>query len=177
MTLKIIGMLSVYNDSDIIKELIEYYISQGLNLVIVDNDSTDNTVEICNEFVGSGVNKIISFPSKLWDLYNSQKIQYDLALLQNPDWVIKIDSDEFFESGKNNFSLKEVIVEVNNLGYNLIQFDWFNFFLTDNDNYSGKSVKERLPYYSWASDFLYRAWKVVPGNGRCFCSIFHLLSL
>ena len=68
MTLKIIGILSVYNDSDIIKELIEYYISQGLNLVIVDNDSTDNTVEICNEFVGSGVNKIISFPSNLWDL-------------------------------------------------------------------------------------------------------------
>jgi len=59
--------------------------------------------------------------------------------------------------------LKEAISQADKENYNLIQFDRFEFFMTDNDNESAKSIKEKLKFYSWESDIHYRAWKYFPG--------------
>ena len=48
--MKIIGMLSVYNDGNIINEVIEHLLSQNLELVVLDNGSTDGSFEICRKF-------------------------------------------------------------------------------------------------------------------------------
>ena len=77
--------------------------------------------------------------------------------------MIRCDSDEFLESYEKNKSLKEVIEQAESNGYNLIQFDWFDFYMTDNDNDSAKSVKEKFQYYTYVGDFNYRAWKYYPG--------------
>ena len=53
--MKIVGMLAVYNDNDIIEEIIQHLISQGIDLVVLDNGSTDGTYEICKKFVGKGI--------------------------------------------------------------------------------------------------------------------------
>ena len=47
---KVVGMLAVYNDEEYVEEIIEYYISQGINLVVLDNGSTDKTFEKCENF-------------------------------------------------------------------------------------------------------------------------------
>jgi len=59
--------------------------------------------------------------------------------------------------------LKDAISEEASKGYNLIQFNGFNFFMTDDDNLSANSIRERMKYYSFSRDYLYRAWKVYPG--------------
>jgi len=53
-------MLPVYNDEDIISEIIEHILSQGIELVIFDDGSTDKTFEICKKFLDSGVKEAIS---------------------------------------------------------------------------------------------------------------------
>jgi len=163
--MKIIGIIPVYNDEDILKEIIDYYISQGLELVILDNGSTDNSYKICEKFVGLGVKKLIKFKTdnyiSKWD--SILRALYDIAIEQNPDWIIKIDSDEFLESGQVGVSLKEGIEQVASQGYNYIQFDRFDFFMTDNDNKNAESVRQKLQYYSCQGDYLYRAWKYYPG--------------
>ncbi len=87
-----------------------------------------------------------------------------MAIANSADWIIGIDSDEFLESGSNNMTLKESIKQVDSEDYNLIQFDRFDFFMTDNDNESAKSIREKMPYYSCQGDFLYRAWKYCHGT-------------
>ena len=62
-----------------------------------------------------------------------------------------------------DFKLKEAISKADNEGYNLIQFDRFDFFMTDNDNESAKEIRKKLTYYSYQDDFVYRAWKYFPG--------------
>jgi len=163
MKMKIIGMIPVYNDEDIISEVIQYLLSQGLELVVLDNGSTDNTFEICKKFVDKGILKLVQFNTKSyqWDLI--LRILYDLALTENPDWVIRSDSDEFLESGIKGMTLKDRIIQADTEGYNLIQFDRFDFFMTDNDKENAKSIKEKMSYYSCQGDYLYRAWKYVPG--------------
>ena len=156
-------MLPVYNDEDIIEEVIEHLISQEIPLVVLDNGSTDGSYEICKKFVGKGIIELKQFKtsSYKWDLI--LRMLYDMALVHSPDWVMRSDSDEFLESGLKNTTLKEAIIQADNEGYNLIQFDAFQFFMTDNDNESAKSIKDKLRYYSCQGEFAYRAWKYFPG--------------
>jgi len=163
--MKIIGMLAVYNDEDIISEVIEHHIFQGINLVVLDNGSTDNTLGICKKFLGHGILNIEQFESKTFDGIPIFRKLYDMALFQSPDWVILIGSDEILESGINNQYLKDAILQADAQGYNLIQFDRFDFFMTDNDNDLAESFKERLTYYSYQGNFVYRVWKYFPGIG------------
>jgi len=60
-------------------------------------------------------------------------------------------------------TLKDAITQADSEGYNLVQFDRFDFFMTDNDIKSAKTIKEKLTYYSCQGDFAYRAWKFFPG--------------
>ena len=65
-------------------------------------------------------------------------------------------------TGLKNLNLKEAIEEEDKKGYNIIQFNRFEFFITDGDS-SNNSVMKRQPYYSFEIDYLYRAWKFYPG--------------
>jgi len=164
--MKVVAMLPVYNDEDIIHDVIEHLLSQGVELVVLDNNSTDNTYEICKKFSQRGLiklNQLKTNSSFLQHLATILRMLYDMALVQSPDWVIRSDSDEFLESGIHGLTLKDAIAEADSDGFNLIQFNYFNFFMTDNDNESANSIREKLTYYSFQSDFQYRAWKYSPG--------------
>jgi len=161
--MKIIGLMPVYNDEDIVGEVIEHLISQGLELVVLDNGSTDKTYEICKKYLGKGILKLSQYKSSQFQPDLIYRMLYHMALTQSPDWVIRSDSDELLESGIKNITLKDAITQADSEGYNLIQFDRFDFFMTDDDNESAKSVKEKLTYYSYLGDFAYRAWKYFPG--------------
>jgi len=160
--MKIIGMLSVYNEEDVIQEVIEHLISQEIPLVVLDNGSTDQTYEICKKFLGKGILKLEQFKSESyqWDII--LRMLYDMALVHSPDWVIRSDSDELLESG-SDLKLKDAINNADESGYTIIQFDRFDFFMTDDDNESANTVKEKFRYYSYQGDFIYRAWKYFPG--------------
>jgi len=161
--MKIVCMLPVFNTSDFIGEVIENILSHQLDLVILDNGSTDGTYEICKKYSNQNNVKLLQIKDDSMEWFRILKILYDMALLESPDWVIRIDNDEIFESGIKGVSLRDAIIKVDSEGYNTIHFDWFEFFLTDDDNESKVKVAERMKYYSWQNDFLYRAWKVVPG--------------
>ena len=161
--MKIIGIVPAYNDEGIIEEAIEHLISQGIELVVLDNGSTDKTFQICEKFLDKGLLQLEQFKS---DSFHEELILhklYDMAISESPDWVLRSDSDHFLESGIKDLTLKDVIYQADLEGYNIIQFDRFDFFMTDNDNESARSIKEKLPYYSFASDYAYRAWKYVTG--------------
>ena len=51
-TVKVIGMIPVYNESDVIASVIEHLLSQGVELVILDNSSTDGSQEIESRYFG-----------------------------------------------------------------------------------------------------------------------------
>jgi len=156
-------MLPVYNEQEIVGEVIEHLLSEGLDLVVLDNGSKDGSYEVCKKFAEKGliVLEQYSSPSFNWPLV--LRMLYDMALRKNPDWLIRSSQDEFLESGISNVSLKEAIIKEDEKGCNLIQFDVFEFFMTDADNLQAKSTRERFPYYSWQNEDQYRAWKYHPG--------------
>jgi len=161
--MKIVGMLPVYNDEDIIEEVIKNMISNGIELVILDNGSNDHSYTCCESFLGKGVLELYRFEADTYMRELVLRMLYDMAIKLSPDWMIQVDSDEILESGIQNKTLKDAIEQVDSNGYNLIQFDRFDFFMTDDDDESAKTIKDKMKYYSYQGDYVYRSWKYMPG--------------
>jgi len=161
--MKIIVLVPAYNEVDIIEEVIQHLLSQKMEIIILDNFSNDGTFEICKKYSDKGLLKVSQIKTKTFDINLNLRILYDLALKDQADWVVICAADEILETGIKNRTLREEIEKTAKEGYNLIQFDRYDFFLTDDDNEVAKSITKRLTYYSCQGEHVYRAWKCIPG--------------
>ena len=149
LSFQIVLCLNFYSETYvklIISEVIENLITQGIQLIVLDDGSQDNTLKICKTYLGNGILQVFQHKTNSWNLEQNFRILLDLSLRESPDWLVNVGSDELLESGTTGLSLKDAIIRADNDNYNLIQFDMFNFFMTDNDNESAKSNKEKLKY-------------------------------
>jgi len=47
--MKVVGMIPVFNEKDMISEVFDHLLSEGIELVVLDNGSTDGSYEICKK--------------------------------------------------------------------------------------------------------------------------------
>jgi len=100
----IIMTLLVRDEEDIIRENIEYHLSQGVDFIIAtDNLSTDSTADILKEYQKKGKLHYIYEAS---DNYNQTEWVTRMARMAHhdfsADWVINNDADEFWWPRKDN---------------------------------------------------------------------------
>lgn len=158
-------MMHVYNEEEIIECSVEHLISEGLELVVLDNGSTDSTNTILRRYLGKGMLEVSILSSRYFELGTLLPALYSLAEKYRPDWLVLSDADMFLESPYKGLSLREAIEHEAAEGYNVIQFDHFEFWMTEKDQDSSeRDVRRRLRYYSWVDDYQYRAWKHYPGT-------------
>jgi glycosyltransferase involved in cell wall biosynthesis len=152
--------MAVYNESDILEQAISYIIQQGISLIIIDGGSTDGSLEIERRFVGKGVLEVHILAREYYMLSEVLREGLSRAAEQSPDWIVHVDADEFLEPSMQNMTLAEALEEVDDQGYNLIQFNCFEFLLTEQDHQSSEpNVRKRLKFYTWTGDFYFLAWK------------------
>jgi len=162
--MNIVGMIPVYNEADIIGSVIEHNLSQGLELVIFDTGSTDGSYEICSRYLGNGVLSLERVASAKFEFSLFSETLYKMALKHNPDWAMWSSADEFHESPYPGMLLKQSVEKEAERGYNLIQFNNFEFWPTECDRDSTESdVRKRLRYYTWNDDCQFHCWKVYDG--------------
>jgi len=97
-SLKLIMTLLVRDSEDILKENIEYHLSQGVDFFIaMDNLSIDSSTAILKAYEGKGLLHYIHQPSE--GFLQSQWVT-EMARLASrrykADWVINNDADEFW---------------------------------------------------------------------------------
>jgi len=157
-------MIPVYNESDIIESVVVHLLSQGIQLVILDNGSTDGSFESCSRFLGRGVSSLEQLATDRLDFDLLIAKLYEMALKQRPDWVLLSAADEFLESPYAHLSLQGAIELEDRGGYNMVQFNNFEFWPTEKDENSHESdVRKRLKYYTFNDNLQFRAWKACPG--------------
>jgi glycosyltransferase involved in cell wall biosynthesis len=157
-------MMAVYNESDIVEQVIDHLVSQGIQLVIIDNGSTDGSYEICSEHVGKGVLVLKRLVTERFESKRILKELGEMALSQNPSWQLLSDADAFLESPYSGLTLHDAVELEAEKGHNLIQFHNFEFWPTEKDHMSlEKDVRKRIKYYSWHDDDQFRCWKTYPG--------------
>jgi phage shock protein A len=133
---RVIAIISAFNEGDIIAPVIGHLVENGVDVYLLDNHSTDDTVQQAEKWLGRGLLEIETFPATLReDSAAGETFQWghilerkeELALTLPADWFIHHDADEIRESPWPGLTLRDAVRWVDRLGYNCIDFRLLNF--------------------------------------------------
>ena len=105
---RIVALLTVRNEERFLHRCLDHLLSQGVEVCVVDNDSTDRTLEIARAFLGRGVFRIERAPYRR--IYAWPELLRDkerLAMEIDADWFLHQDADEIREAPPPYSTLRE----------------------------------------------------------------------
>lgn len=165
--MRIVAILASYNEQRFIRACLEHYLEQGIEVYLLDNDSTDQTVDIAREYLGRNVIKIDRIPRKgvyKWHDILARKEQ--LADEINADWLMHADPDEIRVAPSSGETLADAIARVDSEGYNAVNFMEYTFLpVRESPDHDHAGFQETMRwYYPFAPRHPHRlnAWKKQP---------------
>lgn len=166
--MRIIALLAAYNEQRFIVPCIEHYLRHGIDVYLIDNQSTDETVALSRPFLGRGLTGIESFPRAglyTWRAILRRKEQ--LAASLEADWFLHADPDEVRLPPHPGQTLAEAIANADRQGFNAINFTEFTFVPTRQspDHDHGNFATTMRWYYPCEPTFpnQLKAWQRQPG--------------
>ncbi len=121
--MKIVAMMRVKDAILTIHECLTNLSRLVDEIVIVDNGSTDGTLESYAQFP-----KIVDIAhTEGYDEGRDRALYLKMAKKRNPDWLLWIDSDEIFEQHANRKDLEKLM---NRNDVNQISFRMYNFYFS-----------------------------------------------
>jgi Glycosyl transferase family 2 len=161
---QIVAIVQTYNEQRFIGGCLDHLAEQGISAYLVDNESTDDTVAIAETRLGRNLIGIESLPR---DGNYSQRNQLtrkeELAQSLDADWFIHVDADERRVATEPGRTLAEALAEVDEAGFNAVNFLEFTFIPTreapDHDHPEYEQTMRH--YYPFLPRFPHRlnAWK------------------
>ncbi len=162
--MKIIAILASYNEERFIRACLQHYLEQGVEVYLMDNESTDNTVAIAKEFLDKNVIGIETIPRK--GVYSWNKIlrrKEEIVDTLDGDWYMHADPDEIRFPPKPGQTIAEAIQQVDQEGYNAINFMEYTFLpVKEFPNHDTPNFQNSMQwYYPFAPRHPHRlnAWK------------------
>ena len=160
----IVALLGIRNEALYLENCLERLYQQGISTCIIDNNSTDNSLDIAKSFTNRGVIQIETLQfDGYFDLFKMLKYKEKLASEINANWFIHHDADEIREAPAKLGNLYQAIFAVDKQGYNAINFDEFVFIPTDdNERNEGKDFVKTMKHYYFFEPHPLRqikAWK------------------
>jgi Glycosyl transferase family 2 len=129
--MKIVAMLQTYNEQRFIGDCLDHLAAQGISAYLVDNESTDDTVAIAERRLGGNLLGIETLARDgHFALYSQLQRKEELAQSLDADWLIHQDTDEFRVSPNRGRSLAQEIEEIDEAGFNAVNFLEFVFVPT-----------------------------------------------
>jgi hypothetical protein len=159
---RVIAISSAFNEGDIISQVISHLVENGVDVYLIDNRSTDDTVEQASSWLGRGLLRIESFPTDVppgselpgpFDWTAILRRKENLANELSADWFIHHDADEIRESPWPGMTLKEAIRWVDTLGYSSIDFRVLNFPPINDGFKQGDDPRTYFTHYEDAEEF------------------------
>ena len=124
--MKIIALLAVRNEAVYLPTCLDWLESQGVQAYVIDNDSTDDTLQIVRSH-----SVVIGWERYPWgghfDLAGQMLRKQQLAAELDADWFIHHDADEIRQSRRAEETLHDAIARLDAAGFNAINFDEFVF--------------------------------------------------
>jgi glycosyltransferase involved in cell wall biosynthesis len=165
--MRVVAILATHNEGRFIANCLEHLIRQGVEVYLIDNESTDQTVAIASRYLSRGLIAIQSLARKgVFRLREQLECKELLAGTLQGDWFMHVDADEIHTTRRCDQTLAEALTEVDARGYNAVNFQEYTFTPTqeepdhDHPNY----LKTMRWYYPFAPYLPHRlnAWKRQP---------------
>src|SRR6187401_1351079 len=116
---RVIAMISAHNESDVIAQVVGDLIDQGIQVYLIDDGSSDDTLAAVDRWLNKGLIAIERRPpSPFFGWTEILRRKEQLAAELDADWFMHQDADELRESPWSDLGLLEAIREVDRLGYN-----------------------------------------------------------
>src|SRR5947208_7129742 len=118
------AVICARNEEVHIERVIEDTVAEGLDVVLIDNDSTDATVALARQFLGRGLLRIERLPWKgfpSWEGVLEAKRRVFETL--HHDWVMHLDADQSARAPDEGVTLVEVVVETVAAGANTVDLN------------------------------------------------------
>ena len=162
--MRIVALLQTYNEQRFIGECLDHLAEHGISAYLVDNESTDATVAIAERRLATNLLGIETLERDDHFALHSQLLRKEeLAQSLDADWLIHLDADEFRVSPDRGHSLSQSIHEIDEAGFNAINFLEFTFVPTREapDHDHADYLKTMRSYYPMLPQFPNRlnAWK------------------
>lgn len=162
--MRIIALLATFNEQRFIGDCLEHLARHGIDAYIIDNDSTDDTVAIVQQFAGRnlvGIEQLPRHGTYVWRAILERKAA--LAAELDADWFIHADPDETRLPPGPQHTLAEALAEADAAGYNAVNFMEFTFVPTRQspDHNHADYLRTMRWYYPFLPEFPHRltAWK------------------
>ena len=154
--MRVIALLAAYNEERFIDSSLRRLARHGLETYLLDNGSTDRTIEIAERHLGDGLIAIEELPRGEAETFSLPVIlrrKEQLAATLDADWLIHLDADEVRVPPRSAQSLGDALADVDAAGYNAVNFREFTFIPTveapDHDH--ARYEQTMRHYYAFAS--------------------------
>lgn len=161
--MKTLAIVTARNEALHIGRCLRNLIEEGLDVVLIDHDSVDDTRSIATAFLGRGLLRIETLP---WKGYFSltEQLHAKQAIIEwaTHPWVAHFDADEWPRAATPFRTLGEGIAEADRLGYNSINFHEFVFLPRPGQDFCSPNYARRMTsYYFFEPSYprLNRIWK------------------
>jgi glycosyltransferase involved in cell wall biosynthesis len=165
---RVIALLATYNEHRVIEPCLKHLHEQGIDTYLLDNGSTDNTVELAERHFGRGLIGLEAFPRQD-DVFNlrSQLIRKEeLARELDADWFIHLDPDEIRLPPSSKETLREALEVADHEQFNAVNFIEFTFIPTrEEPDHDHSQYQQTLrTYYPFSPRWPHqlKAWKANP---------------
>jgi glycosyltransferase involved in cell wall biosynthesis len=160
----ILGLMAVFNEADILDQSLQHHINTGFEFLVLDNGSTDESRAIAESYVGHGVLAVRQLVTETYRWGHLLDTLLTWSETFHPRWCFLVDADTFLEPPRQGQTLAQAISDVEAGGYNVINFDHFEFWPTGDERADVIDIRRRLTYYTWADDRQEKGWLACSGT-------------
>lgn len=162
--MRVVAILATYNEERFIGPCLEHLFAQGVDVYLIDNESSDRTVEIARAYLGRGLIAVETLRRREFsDLRSRLRRKEDLTLTLDADWFMHVDADEIRLPPHSGTTIAQALEEVEAEGYNAVNFLEFTFLPTREspDHDHPEFHRTMRWYYPFLPAFPHRlnAWK------------------
>ncbi|MEM1412070.1 MAG: glycosyltransferase family 2 protein [Pseudomonadota bacterium] len=158
-----VALILVRNEVVHLRRLLPALIDQGIDVVVIDNDSSDGAHELYETYQGRGLLWHERLPFEgVFDLKAALLLKRDIAARLEHDWIISIDADEWMHSPRPGESLTEGLARAQASGANVVNFEEFVFLPLEGDFSERTDYPQHLRHYYFfcpEPHRLMRAWR------------------
>jgi hypothetical protein len=161
---RVVALLATYNERRFVGGCLEHLCAQGVEAYLIDNCSTDGTVEIAERHLGRGLIGVEEYPrAGTYDWRGLLRRKEELAGELTADWFIHLDADEVRLAPPGQGTLAEALAAVDRQGYSAVNFTELTFLPTrESPDHDHPSFRRTLrTYYPFCPSHPHqlKAWK------------------